>query len=96
GEADLSLLSAPEELRIIKKLLIYPMTFEGAAISREPHRITFFLQELTGLFHPYYNKYKVVTEDRKLTRARLALCEAIRIVLKDGLEILGLGAPERM
>jgi len=95
-EADLSLLSAPEELRIIKKLLTYLMTFEGAAISREPHRITFFLQELTGLFHPYYNKYKVVTEDRKLTRARLALCEAIRIVLKDGLEILGLGAPERM
>jgi len=92
----MSLLSAPEELRIIKKLLIYPMAFEGAVTSHEPHRITFFLQELTGLFHPYYNKYKVVTEDRELTRARLALCEAIRIVLKDGLEILGLGAPERM
>jgi arginyl-tRNA synthetase len=95
-EADLSLLSAPEELRIIKKLLLYPMTFEGAVLSHEPHRITFYLQELTGLFHPYYNKYKVVTEDMALSRARLALCEAIRIVIKDGLEILGLGAPERM
>ena len=96
AEADLSLLSVSEELRIIKKLLTYPMTFEGAAISHEPHRITFYLQELTGLFHPYYNKYKVVTEDKELSRARLALCEAIRIVVKDGLDILGLGAPERM
>ena len=96
ADVNLSLLSAPEELRIIKKLLAYPMTFEGAVTSHEPHRITFFLQELTGLFHPYYNKYKVVTEDKELSRARLALCEAIRIVVKDGLEILGLGAPERM
>ena len=94
--ADLSLLSAPEEMRIIKKLLTYPMTFEGAVASREPHRITFYLQELTGLFHPYYNKFRVVTEDADISRARLALCEAIRIVLKDGLQILGLTAPERM
>jgi len=94
--ANLSLLSTPEELRIIKKLLTYPMTFEGAVVSREPHRITFYLQELAGLFHPYYNKYKVVTDDAGLSKARLALCEAIRIVLKDGLHILGLGAPERM
>ncbi len=93
---DCALLSMPEELRIIKKLLTYPMTFEGAVLSHEPHRITFYLQELTGLFHPYYNKYRVVTDDMELTRARLALCEAIRIVLKDGLEILGLTAPERM
>lgn len=96
SEADLSLLSVHEELRLIKKLLMYPMTFEGAVLSHEPHRITFYLQELTGLFHPYYNKYKVVTEDKELSRARLALCEAIRIVIKDGLEILGLSAPERM
>ncbi len=94
--ADLSLLSAPEELRIIKKLLTYPMIFEGAAISCEPHRITFYLHELTGLFHPYYNRYRVITEDAGLSKARLALCEAIRIVLKDGLQILGISAPERM
>jgi arginyl-tRNA synthetase len=95
-QADLSLLSMVEELRIIKKLLAYPMVFEGAVIAHEPHRITFYLQELAGIFHPYYHKYKVVTEDINLTLARLALCEAIRIVLKDGLEILGLSAPERM
>ncbi len=95
-EADFSLLSAPEELRIIKKLLSYPMVFEGAVIAHEPHRITFYLQELAGMFHPYYHKYKVVTDDVNLTAARLALCEAIRIVLRDGFEILGLSAPERM
>ena len=95
-DADLSLLSLPEEIRIIKKLLAYQMIFEGAVIGHEPHRITFYLQELAGMFHPYYHKHKVVTDDIELTKARLALCEAVRIVLKDGFEILGLSAPERM
>jgi arginyl-tRNA synthetase len=95
-EADLSLLEAEEELRIIKKLLTYPMIFEAAVLNHEPHRITFYLQELAGIFHPYYNKFRVVTEDRGLTLARLALCKAIRTVLKEGLGILGVTAPERM
>ena len=95
-DAELSLLSTPEELKIIKKLLSYPMVFEGAVLAHEPHRITFYLQELAGMFHPYYHRHKVVTDDVRLTMARLALCEAIRIVLRDGFEILGLSAPERM
>ena len=94
--ADFGLLSAAEEMRILKKLLTYPGVFEAAVTSREPHRVTFYLQELTGLFHPYYNKYRVVTDDSGLTKARLALCEGVRIVLRDGLEILGLTAPEEM
>jgi arginyl-tRNA synthetase len=95
-DADLRLLSIYEELRIIRKLLIYPMIFEGAVNTHEPHRITFYLQELSGMFHPYYNKCRVVSDDIELTRAKLALCEAIRIVLRDGLEILGISAPEKM
>lgn len=95
-DADLSLLSLPEEIRIIKKLLSYQMAFEGAVIAHEPHRITFYLQELAGMFHPYYHRHKVVTDDANLTKARLALCEAVSVVLKDGFEILGLSAPERM
>lgn len=95
-DAELSLLSTLEELKIIKKLLSYPMVFEGAVLAHEPHRITFYLQELAGMFHPYYHRHKVVTDDVRLTMARLALCEAIRIVLRDGFEILGLSAPERM
>jgi arginyl-tRNA synthetase len=96
SDADLSLLSAPEELRVVKKLLLYPMIFEGAAKAHEPHRITFYLQELSGMFHPYYNKCRIVVEDDSLTGARLALCEAVRIVLKEGLQVLGISAPEKM
>ncbi len=85
-----------EEMRILKKLLLYPMMFRNAALAHEPHRITFYLQELAGMFHHYYHKYKVVTEDIELTRARLALCRAIQIVLRHGLKILGVKAPDRM
>jgi arginyl-tRNA synthetase len=85
-----------EEIRIVKKLLLYPMVLRGSALTHEPHRITFYLQELAGLFHPYYHKYKVITEDVQLTKARLALCEAIMIVLRHGLNILGVNAPDKM
>lgn len=95
-KADLSPLSEAEEMRLIKKLLYYPMAFEAAALSREPHRITFYLQELAGAFHPYYNTHRVVTDDPALTTARLALCGAIRLVVKEGLRILGITAPDRM
>jgi len=96
SHADVSLLTHHEELRIIKKILTYPMIFEGAVNAHEPHRITFYVQELSSMFHPYYNKCRIITDDIALSRARLALCEAIRTVLKDGLEILGISAPERM
>jgi arginyl-tRNA synthetase len=85
-----------EEMRIIKKLLLYPMMLKSAATAHEPHRITFYLQELAGMFHPYYHRNKVISEDMELSGARLALCEGIRLVLKHGLKILGVKAPERM
>lgn len=95
-DTELGLLSTDEELRIIRKLLMYPMIFEGAVYAHEPHRITFYLQKLAGMFHPYYNKYRVVNDDIELTKARLAFCEAIRVILQDGLEILGISIPEKM
>ncbi|MEW6053432.1 MAG: arginine--tRNA ligase [Nitrospirota bacterium] len=94
--ADLSLLTAQEESRIVKKILMYPIVFEGAVLSHEPHRITYYLQELSGMFHPFYNKYRIVGDEPELTRARLALCEAVRIVLMEGLGILGISAPHKM
>ncbi len=96
ADADFTLLTQNEELRIIKKLLMYPMIFEGAVNAYEPHRITFYLQELSGLFHPYYNKHRVLADDIELTKARLALCQAVRVVLREGLGILGITAPEKM
>jgi arginyl-tRNA synthetase len=83
-------------LTVIKKLLAYPIMLEAAARACEPHRITYFLQELAGLFHAYYHRHKVITDDLTLTRARLALCTAVRVILLDALTILGVTAPEKM
>jgi len=93
---DLSQLAEPAELGLIKKLLTYPMVLENAARSLEPHRITFYLQELAGMFHTYYHNHRVIGEDPALTIARLSLCRGIKIVLGDALGILGVSAPEKM
>ena len=74
----------------------YPEMLEGAVKTLEVHRITFYLNELAGLFHGYYNKYKVVTDDAALSAARLALVEAVRQVLVNALKIMGVGAPVKM
>lgn len=92
----LSHLHTIEDSALIKKILQYPMIFEGAVVAFEPHRITFYLQELAGMFHAYYNKHRVISEDSGLTAARLLLCRAVQIALRDGLSILGINAPERM
>jgi arginyl-tRNA synthetase len=92
----MSVLDKNEEIALIKKLLSYPMVLEGAARAYEPHRITFYLQDLAGAFHSFYHKYKVITDDSETTAARLSLCRAIRIVLGDALTILGVTAPEKM
>ncbi|NOZ68943.1 MAG: arginine--tRNA ligase [Deferribacteres bacterium] len=96
GAADLTLLAENEETSIIKKLLQYIMVVEGAAHSCEPHRITYYLQELAGMFHAYYYKYRIISGDDRLTRSRLCLCRGVQIVLEDGLGLLGVSAPEKM
>lgn len=95
-KADLSPLTDNDELRLIRKLLSYRMTLEGAALAREPHRLTFYLQELAGIFHPFYKHHRVLTEDAELTTARLALCEAVRMVIRHALGVLGISSPDRM
>ncbi len=94
--ADFALLKEDEEIIMIKKLLQYPMVFEGAAIACEPHRITYYLQELAGVFHAYYYKHRVISDDIQLTLARLSLCTGIKIILEEGLKLLGVSAPEKM
>ncbi len=91
-----SLLAEAEERTLIKMMARYPEMLEGAAKTLEVHRITFYLNELASVFHGYYNKYKVVTEDAALSDARLVLVAAVREVLKNALGILGVGAPEKM
>jgi arginyl-tRNA synthetase len=94
--ADLEVLKDADEISILKKILQYPIVFEGAVLSFEPHRVTYYLQDLAGQFHSYYNKHRVITDDKTLTFARLNLCKAVQIALEDGLTILGVNAPERM
>ncbi|NNE10375.1 MAG: arginine--tRNA ligase [Gemmatimonadetes bacterium] len=95
-EADLSLLTETDDLSLLKNLDRYPDTVEAAAHAREPQRIPTYLKELASEFHGYYHKVKVVTDDRPLTLARLALLEGTRIVLQNGLALLAVDAPDAM
>lgn len=95
-EIELTRLILKEEIEIMKKLAEFPSTIAGSARSREPHRITFYVQDLAALFHRYYNKHRVVGKDLKLSQARLALVKAVQIVLAEALRILGVSAPEEM
>jgi arginyl-tRNA synthetase len=95
-DADWSVLSLDEELALTKLLLRYPEVVAGAAEQLEPHRLVFYLQELAAAFHSYYNRQRVLVDDPAVTRARLLLVNAVRIVLRNALELLGMAAPERM
>ena len=66
----------------------------GAARAREPHRLAYYLSELAGLYHPYYKSRRVITEDGALTLARLGLAAAVGQVVRNGLDLLGVSAPE--
>jgi arginyl-tRNA synthetase len=89
-------LRLPEELAILKRLVEYPDLVAGAARALEPHRIAYWLHELAGLFHPYYKAHRVIQPDRELMLARLALCAGVGDVLRHGLGLLGVSAPEAM
>jgi len=92
----LELLVEPEEFRLLKQMSRYPEILEGAARSLEPHRITFFLMDLASLFHAYYNRHRVLTEEVGLTEARLFLVMAVQRVIRNGLSVLGVSAPQTM
>ena len=95
-EVDLSFLTLPEEINLIKAITRLPEVVEGAALSLEPHRLTFYLNDLAALFHSYYNKHKVISDEEGRSRARLFLTKSILAVLGNALRILGVSAPERM
>ena len=74
----------------------YPEMIEEAALAYEPHRITYYLQDLAGLLHNYYFKHRVITEDAARTAAKLFLMKQVKTVIGSALKILGVTAPERM
>jgi arginyl-tRNA synthetase len=97
ADADLALLS-DEELGLAKLAVGLPEVIEAATIELEPHRIPFYLLELAGEFHRYYNKpaNRIIGADRSLTMARLYLAALLMDALRNGLQLIGVNAPERM
>jgi len=93
---DLSRLREEEEALLARMLISFPEVVEVAAASYEPHRLTGYLHEVATAFHKFYHNHQVVSDDRGLTMARLALCVATKIVLANGFGILGISAPEKM
>ena len=103
ASADLDLLSHPEELALIRLLGAWPRTVAQAAIAHEPHRIAFFVHEVAAAFHGLWARGNeepalrfINAEDARLTLARLTLVRATRQVIRNGLDILGVGAPEEL
>ena len=103
GEADLSRLTDPSEVEIMRLIAQYPRVLEAAAGAHEPHRVAFYLYELASSLHGLWNKGKdlpqlrfINPDDRNSTRARLALVEALRGVVASGLAVLGVTAPDEM
>jgi len=92
----LELLKEPEETQVIKKLANFSKILADCARTYDPHWLTIYVQELATVFHNFYTKHRIVTDDRELSLARLNLIKAVSLVIKDGLDLLGISAPEKM
>ncbi len=95
-DSTLQRLVLDEEIALIRKMAEFPSLIEEIAGDLGPHRLTYYLTELAGSFHRYYNRHRIVSDDRTLTQARLFLSSGIRILIKNGLSLLGVSAPEVM
>jgi arginyl-tRNA synthetase len=96
GLDNLDLLNLDKEIEIQKMLLQYPEVISRAAEHSEPHLICYYLKDLSGLFHSYYNSERFLVDNDKLMNSRLFLLKGTKQVISNGLEILGIAAPESM
>jgi arginyl-tRNA synthetase len=92
----IELLTTAEEINLLKLLNAFKATVEKSATTLHPHVIFTYLMSLASAFHGYYNKYKVITDKKDLTQARLSLVLGVKKVIRNGLMLLGVSAPERM
>ena len=92
----LSLLTLPDEVKLMKKIARFPDVVYESARTREPHRIPFYLLDLSREFHAFYQNHRFLGETTERTQARLALATAVRNVVSTGLNLIGVSAPERM
>ena len=96
ASADLEALVEAEEQEVVRLLAQMPDVIEDAAVEREPHRVVFHLIEIAGAFHRCYNRHRILGVEPRVRDARLYLARAVQRVLKLGLELLGIRAPESM
>ncbi len=96
NEGIYTVLDTAEDIQLIRSLVRYPEVIEMTARHLEPHRLAHYLMDLAGQFHAYYNKRRVITDDIEESRMRLYLMAAVRLVIRNGLGLLGVGAPETM
>lgn len=96
GSAGVTTLESDHELALLARLIEYPEAVEVAARDLAPHVIAFYLKDLAGEFHSYYNATRVLVDEEPVRLARLALVTAVRQVLRNGLSLLGVSAPEKM
>ena len=95
-DSDLNLLTHQDELKLIKHMVRFPEFIELAYHNLEPQNIANYLQELAAKFHKFYSQCRVITENKELSNARLALVCTVKVVLTNGLKVLGISAPEKM
>jgi arginyl-tRNA synthetase len=93
---NLALLQEKEELKLLKLIDSFDDVLESSVLQLAPYKITYYLMDLATAFHDYYTKYRVIQDDTELMQARLALCEGVRRALRQGLDLLGVLAPEKM
>jgi arginyl-tRNA synthetase len=96
GDGDVTLLITLPELTLIRKMLLLPEIVEIVTNTLEPHHITYYAQDLATIFHGFYKQCRVVSEDERLTKARLKLMAAAKLVLARVLHLMGMTAPENM
>jgi arginyl-tRNA synthetase len=96
GETNLKLLTQAHEQALLKTLARYPEVIEAAALTEEPHQLTQYLRALANDFHTYYNAHQFLVNDPRLRDGRIKLILAVRQVLRNGLNLLGVSAPESM
>ena len=95
-KADLSNLKAAEETNLIKHLIDFPNIVKSCAINFAPHRLSAYLFDLATLFHKFYTECRVISDDKALTISRMALIDAARTIISNGLKLLGISVPEKM
>ncbi len=96
GNGDVSLLTHEPELVLIRKLILLPELVETVATTLEPHHLTYYAQDLATVFHSFYRDCRVISPNKTLTKARLKLVKATKIVLAKTLHLLGMTTPESM